>query len=256
MVKDSGKNSIPCFYSMSPSNKSVLFVFLLCLSLSPAAFAQIGGTGWTPLPLQFKVQWPTNAARDDRYSVHDGVYHFRIFNTDGAFEVGNRTRPRTEQRFLPDYTKGEMQYQSMEKAPADENGYCIFQIHTGNAQSHEYGATAFMLFWFSKDGGSVHDYSGRELAANLGGKWFQLNVDQDVDNRTIKVWINKQLVWTQKTKDARDFYFKDGVYGQKENPSQQMEVDITDIRIWARSGNTQRMAAGAHGNFPFHGAIN
>jgi hypothetical protein len=204
-----------------------------------AVFAQMDGTNWTSVPLKFNVQWPTNAARDTRYWVHDGIYHCLAYDTDGAFAVGNRTKPRTEQRFLPDYQKGEIQYQAMEQAPADENGYCIFQIHTGNEQSHEYGATAFMLFWFSKDGGSVHDYSGRELAANLGGQWFQLNVDQDVENRTIKVWINKNLVWTQKTTDARDFYFKDGVYVQKHAPTHRMDVDITDIRIWTRPGKTQ-----------------
>jgi hypothetical protein len=127
----------------------------------------------------------------------------------------------------------------MEMAPADENGYCIFQIHTGDAESHEYGATAFMLFWFSKDGGSVHDYSGQELAGNLGNKWFQLNVDQDVDNRTIKVWINRQPVWTQRTRDARDFYFKDGVYVQRDDPTPRMDVNITDIRMWTRNSSAQ-----------------
>lgn len=191
------------------------------------------------MPGKFNVQWPTNATKDARYWVHDGVYHCRTFDTDGAFEAGNQTKPRTEQRFLPDYKSGEIQYQAMELAPTNENGYCIFQIHTGNAQSHEYGSTAFMLFWFSKDGGSVHDYSGRELAANLGGKWFQLNVDQDVDNQNLKVWINKELVWTQKTKDARDFYFKDGVYVQKHDPTHQMDVDITDIRMWTRTGKAE-----------------
>jgi hypothetical protein len=215
--------------------------FLLCLSfmsvlLATTASAQLGGgSGWTPLPIKFDVQWPTNAARTDRYWEHNGVYHCRVFSTDGAFSVGNTTRPRTEQRFVPDYKDGEIQYQSLELAPADENGYCIFQIHTGDAQSHEYGATAFMLFWMSKYGGSVHDYSGQELAGNLGNKWFQLNVDQDVNNNTLKVWINRQLVWTQHTKDARDFYFKDGVYVQHDDPTPRMDVNITDIHMWKRS---------------------
>jgi len=212
-----------------------LFSFA-AVSLATTASAQLGGqTGWASCPVKFDVQWPTNAARAERYWDNNGVYHCRVYNTDGAFTAGNTTRPRTEQRFVPDYRGGEIQYQSMELAPANENGYCIFQIHTGDAESREYGATAFMLFWFSKDGGSVHDYSGQELAANLGSKWFQLNVDQDVDNRTIKVWINRQLVWTQKTKDARDFYFKDGVYVQRDDPSACMDVNITDIRMWKRS---------------------
>ncbi len=213
-----------------------LWLNLLAIFLPREAPAQLGGeTGWTPLPIKFSVQWPTNAAREDRYWENRGIYHCRVYRTDGAFSTGNTTRPRTEQRFEPDYKKGEIQYQSMELVPANENGYCVFQIHTGDAQSHEYGATAFMLFWLSEDGGSVHDYSGKELASNLGNKWFQLNVDHDLESNTLKVWINRQLVWTQTTKDAGDFYFKDGVYVQRDDPSYQMDANITNIRMWVRN---------------------
>lgn len=219
------------------STRFILWTNLWGLLLATTALAQLGGeSGWAAYPVKFSVQWPTNAAKEDRYWFTSGIYHCRTYNTDGAFSVGNQTKPRTEQRF-PDYKRGEIQYQAMEMAPANENGYCIFQIHTGDAESHEYGATAFMLFWFSSDGGSVHDYSGKELAANLGDKWFQLNVDHDVDQNTLKVWINKTLVWTQKTREAGDFYFKDGVYVQKDNPTHQMDVNVTDIRMWTRTGN-------------------
>jgi hypothetical protein len=152
--------------------------FLLSFSLAAAflattAFAQLGGeTGWAPYPVKFDVQWPTNAARAERYwEIHD-VYHCRVYNTDGAFAAGNTTRPRTEQRFVPDDKGGEIQYQSMELAPADENGYCIFQIHTGDVQSHEYGATAFMLFWFSKDGGQCMITAGRSWQEICGTSGF------------------------------------------------------------------------------------
>src|ERR1700677_2746099 len=86
--------------------------------LATTASAQLGGqTGWTPCPVKFDVQWPTNAARADRYWDNHGIYHCRVYNTDGAFAVGNTTRARTEQRFMPDYKGGEIQYQSMELAP-------------------------------------------------------------------------------------------------------------------------------------------
>jgi hypothetical protein len=197
------------------------------------AHAQMGGGAWVTRPVQFRVQWPTNAMQNQRYWTKNGIYHFEVFSNDGAFAPGNRTTPRTEQRF-PDYTHGEVQYQSMEMAPSNENSYCIFQIHTGNVQARQYGSTAFMLFWFSKDGGSVYDYSRQELASHLGNQWFQLNVDHDVDHHQIKVWINRKLVWTQQTKDAKDFYFKDGVYVQRHDPSYQMDTYITDIRMWTR----------------------
>ena len=212
-----------------------LWLSLLAALAATTARAQMGGgAGWMPCPVTFKLQWPTNATRQQRYLFSDGIYHFRVFNNDGAFAVGNQTKPRTEQRFLPDYTNGEVQYQSMELAPSNENGYCIFQIHTGNERTPEYGATQFMLFWFSDDGGSVCDYSKHMLASRLGNKWFQVNVDHDVDHHIIKVWINQQLVWTQQCRDAGDFYFKDGVYEQRHNPSRQMDTYVTDIHIWSR----------------------
>jgi hypothetical protein len=220
-----------------------LWLALLAVFAAMTCRAQMGGGAWMANPVQFKLQWPTNAAQNERYWNSNGIYHFKVFSNDGAFTPGNRTKPRTEQRF-PDYTHGEVQYQSMEMAPSNENSYCIFQIHTGNAQSHQYGATAFMLFWFSNDGGSVYDYSNRQLASHLGNKWFQLNVDHDVDHNLIKVWINKKLVWTQKTRGAKDFYFKDGVYVQKHDPTYQMDSYITDIRIWTKSDTvTPRLAS-------------
>jgi hypothetical protein len=227
---------------------SLLFwLSLLAALAATTARAQMGGgTGWASCPVTFKLQWPTNATQQQRYLFNDGIYHFRVFTNDGAFAVGNQTKPRTEQRF-PDYSSGEIQYQSMEWAPSNENGYCIFQIHTGNERTPEFGATQFMLFWFSDDGGSVYDYSKHKLASHLGNQWFQVNVDHDVDHRTIKVWINRQLVWTQECRDAGDFYFKDGVYEQWHNPSRQMDTYITDIHIWARSNSiVSKLASTSH----------
>lgn len=226
----------------------------LCLSLTAiflaaSASAQMGGgAGWVSCPVNFKIQSPTNATQDQRYWFTNGVYHCEVFHGDGAFTPGNQTHPRTEQRFLPDYTSGEIQYESMEMAPSNENSYCIFQVHTGNAQTPKHGATTFMLFWFSSDGGSVHDYAGTELASNLGNKWFRLNVDHNVDKRTIRVWINGNLVWTQRDNGARDFYFKDGVYEQRHNPSQQMDAYVKDIQMWTRSGNGNTVSPLTLGN--------
>lgn len=210
-----------------------LFVVLMATD----ALAQMGGGGWTACPVTFKVQSPTNAAQDQRYWFTNGVYHCEVLNNDGAFAAGNGTKPRTEQRFMPDYRDGEIQYQALEMAPSNENSYCIFQIHTGNAVTHQHGATTFMLFWFSSDGGSVHDYSRRELASHLGNQWFQLNVGHNLTTRTIRVWINRKLVWTQRDNGAGDFYFKDGVYEQGHGPTPQMDAYIKDIQLWVSSGN-------------------
>lgn len=201
-----------------------------------AAAAQIGGTGWTPLIPSFKIQWPTNASQSDRYWFTNNVYHCLTYSNDGAFSVGNTTSPRTEQRFTPDYTNGEIQYQATLLAPGDENSYCVFQIHTGNAQSAAYGATTFMAFWFTNYGGSLHDYSGTTLATNLANRWFQVNVDHNVVTRTIRVWVDQKLVWTQQDNGAGDFYMKDGVYEQNHGPTLRMDTSLTNILLWTNSG--------------------
>ncbi|MGH7952542.1 MAG: autotransporter-associated beta strand repeat-containing protein [Limisphaerales bacterium] len=202
-----------------------------------SASAQIGGSGWSPKNVKFNVQWPYNTNESSRYTLSNGVYHCLVYSNDAPFKVDTTTLPRTEQRFTPDYTNGDIQYQATLMAPSDENSYCIFQIHTGDAQSPTYGSTTFMLFWFTSDGGSVHDYSGTELAKNLGNRWFQLNVDHNLVTRAIKVWINQKLVWTQEDNGAGDFYMKDGVYEQHHNPTLQMDAYLTNILMWNSPGS-------------------
>jgi hypothetical protein len=170
---------------------------LVLVGSGPGALAQIDGTGWTPKAVTFNVQWPYTEPESTRYFFTNGIYHCLVYSNDSPFKASSTTLPRTEQRFTPDYTNGEIQYQATLKAPSNENSYCLFQIHTGDAQSPTFGSTTFMLFWFTSDGGSVNDYSGTELARNLGDQWFQLNVDHNVVTRTIKVWVNQKLVWTQ-----------------------------------------------------------
>lgn len=217
-------------------SKAPALILLAIASLSLKASAQIGGTGWQAKTLNFKIQWPTNAAEDQRYWFTNNIYHCLVYSNDGAFQVGNTTLPRTEQRYNPDYTNGEIQYQSMIMAPSNENSYCVFQIHTGDAQSATFGSTTFMAFWFTNNGGSVHDYSGTTLATNLANKWFQLNVDHNLVTRTIDVWINQNLVWTQQDNGAGDFYLKDGVYEQSHSPTLEMDTYLTNILIWTSSG--------------------
>ncbi|HZT23892.1 MAG TPA: RICIN domain-containing protein [Verrucomicrobiae bacterium] len=200
--------------------------------VAPAA-AQIGGVGWSPKPLKFHVQSPTNVPQSERYWITNGYYHMVVYSNDGAFSVGNTTAPRTEQRFDPDYTNGIIQYQAAMMTDTNSSSVCLFQIHTGDAQSPQFGSTTFMLFWFSDHNGSVHDYSGATLATNLSGKWFQLNVDHNLNSGIITVWVNGTDVWQQADNGAGDFYFKDGVYEQpRHGPTYKMENNVSNIWIW------------------------
>jgi len=212
-----------------------IFAALVICFLAVSVSAQIGGVGWSSAPIAFNVQSPTNAPQSARYFVTNSplpTYHCLVYSNDGAFSVGNTTSPRTEQRFEPDYTSGVIHYQATLMAPANENSYCVFQIHTGDAQSAQYGSTTFMAFWFTNYNGSVRDYSGTTLATNLGNKWFQLNVDHNMNSRIVTVWINGSNVWQQQDSGAGDYYMKDGVYEQDHNPTYQMDTYITNILFW------------------------
>jgi hypothetical protein len=215
-----------------PAVAGLLFFALLTVS----APAQIGGTGWTPLPLNFKIQWPYTTNESSRYWFTNNIYHCLVYSNDAPFQAGSATLPRTEQRFNPDYTNGEIQYQASLMAASNENSYCVFQIHTGDAEEAAYGSTTFMLFWFTNSNGSVRDYSGTVLATNLDNQWFALNVDHNLVTHTILVWINQVLVWTQQDNSAGDFYFKDGVYEQSHGPTLQMDAYVTNILMWTSSG--------------------
>lgn len=229
---------------MFQKSRVIAYSFLILIFLPLIAVGQIGGNGWKPFPIKFSVQSPTNAPQNQRYFVTNAplpTYHCLTYSNDGAFSVGNTTDPRTEQRFDfatsdNDYTNGEIQYQSFEMCPGNENSYCCFQVHTGDAQSGTYGSTTFMIFWFTNYGGSVHDYSGQTLATNLGGKWFQVNYDHNLVTRQIRVWINGKQVWAQQDNGAGDFYLKDGVYMQNHSPTYQMDTYITNILMWTNTG--------------------
>jgi hypothetical protein len=194
-----------------------------------------GVDGWQSAPVHFKVQSPYDIPVSHRYSESHGVYHVWVYNTDKPFSKGNTTRPRTEQRFNPDYTSGEVQYASDIMVPSGTSNVCVFQIHTGDADSSKYGATTFMLFWYSSGGGSLHDYSGKELASGLTGDWFHLNVNHNMITHTITVWINNKQVWQQHDNGAPDFYMKDGVYMQS-GGSTEMQDYIKNIHFWTNSG--------------------
>jgi ricin-type beta-trefoil lectin protein/alginate lyase len=202
--------------------------------------AQIGGVGWNSKGLKFHVQSPTNAPQSQRYYITNGYYHMLVYSNDGAFSIGNTTAPRTEQRFDPDYTNGIIHYQATMMTDTNSSSVCLFQIHTGDAQSPAFGSTTFMLFWFSSNNGSVHDYSGTTLVTNLSGKWFTLNCDHNMNSRVITVWINGKEVWQQLDAGAGDFYFKDGGYVQPSHgPTYEMQNNVTNILIWTNLTTAQ-----------------
>src|SRR5580658_6010656 len=218
--------------------KTVLLGLFAGMTLISTASAQIGGSGWSPQTINYDVQKPYNVPTSSRFTDSNGIYHCWVFSTDEPFSEGSTTLPRTEMRFNPDFTSGEIQYQAMLMCPAADNSYCLMQDHTGDAQSDQYGPVAIMFIWQSKDGGSIwNGYTGQELAKNMGGVWFQLNVDHNIVTHTIKAWINSQLVVNEADNGATDYYFKNGVYEQNiSTPSSVMDTYVQNIQEWTSPG--------------------
>jgi hypothetical protein len=189
-------------------------------------------SGWTLDDMKFKIQAPYDVKPTDRYTFSDGVYHFWVMNTDQPFSKGNKTLPRTEMRF-PDYTSGQHQFEADMMVPTGTDNVTIMQIHTGDADSHQYGPVAFMCQ--VHHGGNL--YQGNrppELMSNIYTKWFHLNVINDMTARKVLVYIDGKLAGTYKDPGAPGNYFKCGVYTCR-GGSDKMEVYIKNLKIWHKS---------------------
>lgn len=188
--------------------------------------------GFRPERLSYRLQKPYNIPIEERYSARDGTYHFWVFSDDKPLRPGNRTKPRTEMRF-PDYTHGAEEYEADLLVPRGTAGVCVMQIHTADDLSPRYGATTFMVFVEASDGGSLHFYSGPELARNIYGRWFHLNVIHDLGTDTVSMYLDNRLVFTKRDQRAGDYYMKTGVYAQR-GETKLMQVYIRNLRLWRR----------------------
>jgi hypothetical protein len=203
-----------------------------------------GQDGWTPVPVTFDVQVPYNLEKDCRYAVErDGTYHLWVKKNDQPYKKGSETKPRTEQRFKPDYKSGQMKYEACLMIPSCSSGMSIMQIHTENGYppGGKKCSTAFMLFWYETDCGSLHHYSTpKPLATNLRGQWFHLSVTHDLNGHAVTVLVNGNPVSKKPIPDkpcsvkSPSYYMKDGVYVQ-DDASPEMEVYIKNIKLWKHS---------------------
>ncbi|HXA14441.1 MAG TPA: polysaccharide lyase family 7 protein [Opitutaceae bacterium] len=208
----------------------VTLAIMACI-LAPAVLAD-PTAGWTPEEVSYKVHWPYDVPQSTRFSLNDNVFHLWVFNNDKPLRPGNTTKPRTELRF-PDYTSGAQQYEADLMVPSGTAGTCIMQIHTGDDQSAQFGATTFMLFVEPQDGGSLYFYSKQQLAHNVYDQWFHLNVIHDLGTGLVTVYLNNQKAFSTHDQQAGDYYMKTGVYGQA-GETKKMEVFIKNLRLWSK----------------------
>lgn len=218
------------FQSKSIKTRVGIVSLAMCLMVTLAVADPT--TGFTQNPFTFRLQWPYNLPQSARFSFLNGVYHLWVFSNDKPLRPGNTTRPRTEMRFA-DYTSGAHEYAADLMVPTGTSGTCVYQIHTGDAQSPKFGATQIMLFFEAANGGSLHIYHGQQIASGLYNKYFHLNAIQDTKTHLISIYINGALVYTKKDNGAGDYYMKSGVYGQSDM-SKEMQVFIKNPTLWSK----------------------
>ena len=208
------------------------FIPVLAGVLALAAIALADPTaGWSPQKLDFKVQYPYDLQQSARYTFSNGIYHLWVFNSDKPFSSGTKTLPRTEMRF-PDYkAPAQEQFEADMMVPSGTTNVCICQIHTSDAESPKFGATAFMLD--VRDNGQLRHYDDRLVATNLYGHWFHLNVIHDTVQHTVQCYINNRYFTRYTTNKATEFYFKCGVYEQR-GGSDEMQVYIRNVKLWTK----------------------
>ena len=187
-------------------------------------------SGWQEEKLDYKVQHPWDVSESSRFAKDGWTYHIWLFNNDQPRVKGDAHEPRTEMRFNPDYTSGAHQFEADMMVPAGTDNVTIMQIHTGDAQSSEFGPVAIML---QVHGGSLHNGNKAVLLPSIYGKWFHLNVIHDLGAGTLEVYINDKLVSSGHPKSAGDFYFKCGCY-EAGAGSHEMQVYIKNLKLWSK----------------------
>ncbi len=216
--------------------KPFLVIWWLIGGSVSSLYAQINYTNstgqpvnWRPDLLGYKVQVPYDQSLANRYAFTNGMHHLWVYNQDKPFAEGNKTLPRSELRFMPDYTNGIRQFEADMMVPSNVDNVTIMQIHTSNADEAQFGPVAFM---FQVHQGAMHQGNKPAiLLPDVYGKWFHLNVVHDLAAHRVSVYINRVLAGQYRDPHANGYYFKCGVYMCRHG-SPEMQVYIKNIRLW------------------------
>jgi hypothetical protein len=180
--------------------------------------------GFTEYTDTFKVQHPWNLQESDRFSFVNGVYTAFIHHGDLPFKKGSPTAPRTEMRWLQDWSTGERMWEADVLVDAPTSHTAIMQVKSDDAGAHE-------AIYLQVDNGHLQNGPGPTIANDIVGKWFHANVAYNTATRVARVWINNCEVFTRKHPVAATWYFKNGVYGC--DPAT-CESHFKNIRFWRR----------------------
>jgi hypothetical protein len=183
--------------------------------------------GLTQYTDTYKVQHPFDLPESARFSVTAGPeYNAWIFKGDKPFSPGSGTGPRTEMRWLTDWSQTEHQWSADVLIDPGTEGAAIMQVK---------GATGGEAIYLNvhNNGNLYNSVTKTPLVTNLWGKWFHVNSDFNPANGTVRVWVNGNLVLTThySAPASKVWYFKNGVYN---TTSAKSETHFKNITFWRR----------------------
>ncbi|CAN1811981.1 Citrate-binding protein [Linum perenne] len=184
--------------------------------------------GFVEVPVSesnFKVQWPYNLQKDQRYTFQNGVHKLWVKSTDKPHFKGSNTRPRTEIRITGhDYTSGVWQFEGYGFVPQGTSGVCVMQVFGASER-----ATTLMVRVYK---GTLSAYHAR-IVSDIYDRWFRLNVIHDADAGKVKVYVDGKLAYQGPGHGRKTHFFKFGVYAQ-DDESNDMESRWKGIKVFKK----------------------
>ena len=168
--------------------------------------ASAGGPtcGLTRYTDTYKVQHPYNLPESARFSVVGGVYSAWILKGDKGFSRGTTTGPRTEMRWLTNWTAGEHMFDADVMIDPGTEGTAIMQVKSDNN-----GEPIYLVVQH----GDLYHGTDTRIGTAVVGHWWHLTVDYNPTVGVAHVWIDNVLVFTRRVPGGRGvYYFKNGVY--------------------------------------------
>ncbi len=213
---------------MTLPRRSLFALPAVALLATPAQAAP----AWTATPFTYKIQKPWNLSQSARYKHEGGVHSMWVYDTDEPMSEGSTTDPRTEMRWLQEYSSGQHAWQGEIYVPSGVNGPTVMQILRVRGGDPGTPATDFMLNVTNANGGTLRYYTSTVIAQNIYNTWVRIRVEHSAvagGTGKIKVYANGVLKATVSDRGKATRHFKNGVY---HHGSGRAEARFRNITYW------------------------
>lgn len=219
------------------SRRSVLA--LSALALVPPALAAAGpaaaapsALAWTEHPFTYNMQKPWDLPLSARYRNESGTHTMWVYDYDKPHTQDSNTDPRTEMRWLQEYSSGQHAWQGDVYIPTGVSGPSVMQILRVRGGDPGTPATDVMFDVHNQSGGTLRRYGSEVLATGIYNTWFRLRVEHTAvsgGTGSIKAYVNGTLKLTVADRGRATRHFKNGVY---HHGSGRAEARFRNITYW------------------------